>query len=43
MYWYIELDGKILPTPYGSYDACMEEIRRMRETLVAPCLNAVLI
>lgn len=43
MYWYIELDGQVLPTPYQTYDACMAAIRKMQEEFVAPCLNPVLL
>lgn len=41
--WYVQLDGTILPTPYQTYDACMAEVNRLKETMIAVCVEPVLL
>lgn len=41
--WYVKLNGNILPTPYQRFEDCMEEVRRLQNTMVAVCVDAVLI
>lgn len=39
--WYVELNGRIIPTPYQRYDDCMAEVRRLKNTMIAVCVRPV--
>ena len=39
--WYVELNGKIIPTPYQFYEDCMAACRHYQETMVAVCATPV--
>ena len=41
--WYVELNGKVLPTPYQYYSDCFNECKRLEETMCAVIANPVYI
>ena len=41
MYWYVVLDGKILPTPYATLAQADQEIDRLKQRL-GPCICEVI-
>jgi len=41
MCWYVELNGRVIPTPYLRYEDCMAEIRRIQSQGVACTLRPV--
>jgi hypothetical protein len=40
--WYVEINDKIIPIPYKTYDACMEAIRHYQETMIGIRIRPVL-
>lgn len=42
MYWYVVLDGNILPTPYLTMREALDEINRLKERLCACICDVVL-
>jgi len=41
--WYVELNGKLLPTPYQYYHDCLEECMRLDDEMVAVSTRPVFI
>ena len=37
--WYVELNGKLLSTPYQYYHDCLEECMRLDDEMVC-CVNS---
>ena len=42
MYWYIELNGSILPTPYATMGEALEEIHNLKQRLRSCICDVVL-
>lgn len=43
MYWYVKVNGNILPTPYNSLSECLEACRQIQKELVSCITEPVLL
>lgn len=41
--WYVKLNETVLPTPYQTYADCMAEVWRLKETMIAVCVEPVML
>jgi hypothetical protein len=41
--WYVNLNGRVLPTPYQQYRDGMDECERLKRTMIAVIVYPVLI